>query len=153
MARKKPNAVKSEAYECGVEPTSDVAGRFPVRFYLIAMLFVISTLRRILLSLGGPDASVAYLRPHRDGVVRYRARDRIRIRVETRRLPVAVNRCPGAVFLPSSTTLPVGAILERVAADDGPGVLRDRDDDRDGLGVHIARFGSECFARRRGRPI
>jgi NADH-quinone oxidoreductase subunit A len=41
MARKKPNPVKSEAYECGVEPTSDVAGRFPVRFYLIAMLFVI----------------------------------------------------------------------------------------------------------------
>ena len=41
MARKKPNAVKAEAYECGVEPTSDVSGRFPVRFYLIAMLFVI----------------------------------------------------------------------------------------------------------------
>jgi NADH-quinone oxidoreductase subunit A len=41
MARKKPNPVKSEAYECGVEPTSDVSGRFPVRFYLIAMLFVI----------------------------------------------------------------------------------------------------------------
>ncbi len=41
MARKKPNATKSEAYECGVEPTSDVSGRFPVRFYLVAMLFVI----------------------------------------------------------------------------------------------------------------
>jgi NADH:ubiquinone oxidoreductase subunit 3 (subunit A) len=41
MARRKPNAVKSEAYECGVEPTSDVGGRFPVRFYLIAMLFVV----------------------------------------------------------------------------------------------------------------
>ena len=41
LARKKPNAVKSEAYECGVEPTSDVSGRFPVRFYLVAMLFVI----------------------------------------------------------------------------------------------------------------
>jgi NADH:ubiquinone oxidoreductase subunit 3 (subunit A) len=41
LAKPKPNAVKSEAYECGVEPTSDVSGRFPVRFYLIAMLFVI----------------------------------------------------------------------------------------------------------------
>jgi NADH:ubiquinone oxidoreductase subunit 3 (subunit A) len=41
LARSKPNAVKSEAYECGVEPTSDVSGRFPVRFYLIAMLFVV----------------------------------------------------------------------------------------------------------------
>ncbi len=41
LARRRPNAVKSEAYECGVEPTSDVSGRFPVRFYLVAMLFVI----------------------------------------------------------------------------------------------------------------
>lgn len=41
LARKRPNPTKSEAYECGVEPTSDVSGRFPIRFYLIAMLFVI----------------------------------------------------------------------------------------------------------------
>jgi NADH-quinone oxidoreductase subunit A len=41
LARRRPNPRKSEAYECGVEPTSDVSGRFPVRFYLIAMLFVI----------------------------------------------------------------------------------------------------------------
>ncbi len=41
LARRKPNDVKSEAYECGVEPTSGVAGRFPIRFYIVAMLFVI----------------------------------------------------------------------------------------------------------------
>jgi len=41
LATKKPNARKAEAYECGVPPTSGVGGRFPVRFYLIAMLFVI----------------------------------------------------------------------------------------------------------------
>jgi NADH-quinone oxidoreductase subunit A len=41
VARRKPNPQKLEAYECGVEPTSAVSGRFPVRFYLIAMLFVI----------------------------------------------------------------------------------------------------------------
>lgn len=41
LAHRKPNAAKSEAYECGVEPTSDVGGRFSVRFYLVAMLFVI----------------------------------------------------------------------------------------------------------------
>ena len=40
-ARRKPNPRKEEAYECGVEPTSAVSGRFPVRFYVIAMLFVI----------------------------------------------------------------------------------------------------------------
>ena len=41
LARRKPNPEKEQAYECGVEPTSSVSGRFPVRFYLIAMLFVI----------------------------------------------------------------------------------------------------------------
>ena len=41
LGHKKPNAQKAEAYECGVEPTSALSGRFPVRFYLIAMLFVI----------------------------------------------------------------------------------------------------------------
>lgn len=41
LAHQKPNVAKGEAYECGVEPTSGVSGRFPVRFYLIAMLFVI----------------------------------------------------------------------------------------------------------------
>jgi NADH-quinone oxidoreductase subunit A len=28
------------AYECGIEPVGDARGRFPVRFYLVAMLFV-----------------------------------------------------------------------------------------------------------------
>ncbi|MEO6836553.1 MAG: NADH-quinone oxidoreductase subunit A [Candidatus Tumulicola sp.] len=41
LQRQKPNPQKLEAYECGVEPTSAVSGRFPVRFYLVAMLFVI----------------------------------------------------------------------------------------------------------------
>ncbi|MGA9274099.1 MAG: NADH-quinone oxidoreductase subunit A [Candidatus Cybelea sp.] len=41
LGRARPNPHKREAYECGVEPTSPVAGRFPVRFYLIAMLFVV----------------------------------------------------------------------------------------------------------------
>jgi len=41
LARRKPNPTKEEAYECGVEPTSGVGGRFPVRFYLVAMLFVV----------------------------------------------------------------------------------------------------------------
>ncbi len=41
LARRKPNPVKAQPYECGVEPTSTVGGRFPIRFYLIAMLFVV----------------------------------------------------------------------------------------------------------------
>jgi NADH-quinone oxidoreductase subunit A len=37
----KPNAVKLEPYECGIEPVTDARDRYSVRYYLIAMLFVI----------------------------------------------------------------------------------------------------------------
>ena len=35
------NKVKLEPYECGIEPSTDARGRYSVRYYLIAMLFVI----------------------------------------------------------------------------------------------------------------
>jgi NADH-quinone oxidoreductase subunit A len=38
---KRPTKQKVEPYECGVPPTSAVAGRVPVHFYLVAMLFVV----------------------------------------------------------------------------------------------------------------
>ncbi|HMD01532.1 MAG TPA: NADH-quinone oxidoreductase subunit A [Candidatus Baltobacteraceae bacterium] len=41
LGRRKPNPTKAQPYECGVAPTSAVTGRFPIRFYLIAMLFVV----------------------------------------------------------------------------------------------------------------
>ena len=41
FTRKRPTVEKLEAYECGVPPTSALIGRFPVRFFLVAMLFVI----------------------------------------------------------------------------------------------------------------
>ena len=37
----KPNAVKLEPYECGIETQGDARDRYSVRYYLIAMLFVI----------------------------------------------------------------------------------------------------------------
>ena len=37
----KPNTVKLEPYECGIEATGDARGRYSIRYYLIAMLFVI----------------------------------------------------------------------------------------------------------------
>lgn len=36
-----PNAVKLEPYECGIETTGDARDRYSIRYYLIAMLFVI----------------------------------------------------------------------------------------------------------------
>ena len=35
------NQVKLEPYECGIEPLTDARDRYSVRYYLIAMLFVI----------------------------------------------------------------------------------------------------------------
>jgi NADH-quinone oxidoreductase subunit A len=36
-----PSAVKLEAYECGIQAASTARGRYTVRFYIIAILFVI----------------------------------------------------------------------------------------------------------------
>ena len=37
----KPNPVKLEPYECGIEPRTDARDRYSIRYYLVAMLFVI----------------------------------------------------------------------------------------------------------------
>ncbi len=41
LAPRRPNAAKSAPYECGIIPTREPAERFPVRFYVVAMLFII----------------------------------------------------------------------------------------------------------------
>ena len=41
VARQKPNPEKLSAYECGFEPFDDTRRRFDVRFYLVAILFII----------------------------------------------------------------------------------------------------------------
>ena len=38
---KKYNKVKLEPYECGIEPITDARDRYSIRYYLVAMLFVI----------------------------------------------------------------------------------------------------------------
>lgn len=35
------NTRKMSAYECGVDPVGDARGRFSVKFYLVAMLFIL----------------------------------------------------------------------------------------------------------------
>ena len=41
VARQRPDAEKVSAYECGFAPFEDARGRFDVRFYLVAILFII----------------------------------------------------------------------------------------------------------------
>ncbi len=41
VARQAPDTEKLSAYECGFEPFDDARARFDVRFYLVAILFII----------------------------------------------------------------------------------------------------------------
>ena len=41
LSPRKPTAAKAAPYECGIVPRSEPPERFPVRFYLIAMIFII----------------------------------------------------------------------------------------------------------------
>jgi NADH-quinone oxidoreductase subunit A len=41
LGRRIPTKEKLSTYECGNQPIGDARGRFPVKFYLIAILFII----------------------------------------------------------------------------------------------------------------
>ena len=45
----RPNAAKSDAYECGIKPATDSRGRYNVRFYLVGIVFVIFDVETIFL--------------------------------------------------------------------------------------------------------
>lgn len=44
-----PTPVKLEAYECGIKAASNSRGRYTVRFYIIAILFVIFDVETVFL--------------------------------------------------------------------------------------------------------
>ncbi len=41
VSPQKPDVAKDSAYECGFDPFEDSRGKFDVRFYLVAILFII----------------------------------------------------------------------------------------------------------------
>lgn len=41
LAIQSPDSEKTSAYECGFEPFEDARNRFDVRFYIVAILFII----------------------------------------------------------------------------------------------------------------
>ena len=47
--RQKPSAQKVAPYECGIVPSREPPSRFPVRFYLVAMIFIIFDIEIIFL--------------------------------------------------------------------------------------------------------
>lgn len=40
LAPRRPNSAKSAPYECGIVPSREAPERFPVSFYIVAMLFI-----------------------------------------------------------------------------------------------------------------
>ncbi|CAN5736312.1 NADH-quinone oxidoreductase subunit A [soil metagenome] len=49
LAPRRPTLAKSAPYECGIVPTRDPPERFPVRFYLVAMIFIVFDIEIIFL--------------------------------------------------------------------------------------------------------
>merc|ERR1712010_446239 len=41
VASQRPDNEKTSAYECGFDPFDDARGKFDIRFYLVAILFII----------------------------------------------------------------------------------------------------------------
>jgi NADH-quinone oxidoreductase subunit A len=49
LGKHKPTAVKQSPYECGMIPVGDARQRFSVKFYLVAMLFILFDVEAIFL--------------------------------------------------------------------------------------------------------
>jgi NADH-quinone oxidoreductase subunit A len=49
LGRHRYNRYKMGAYECGITPVGDARGRFSVKFYMVAMLFILFDVEAIFL--------------------------------------------------------------------------------------------------------
>ena len=49
LGPRRPNKVKNQPYECGIDPVGDARLRFSVKFYVIAMLFILFDIEAIFL--------------------------------------------------------------------------------------------------------
>ncbi len=49
LGPRRPTAAKIAPYECGVAPEGSARERFPVKFYLVAMLFIVFDIETIFL--------------------------------------------------------------------------------------------------------
>jgi NADH-quinone oxidoreductase subunit A len=49
LGKHKWTRAKNTAYECGIQPTGDAQSRFSVKFYLVAMLFILFDVEAVFL--------------------------------------------------------------------------------------------------------
>lgn len=70
LGPKKVTPYKASPYECGVEPSGSARERFPIKFYLVAMLFILFDIEVVFLwswltvfknpGMGSPEADLAF---------------------------------------------------------------------------------------------
>ena len=49
LGKRRPTRAKMSPYECGMTPLGDARGRFSVKFYLVAMLFILFDVEAVFL--------------------------------------------------------------------------------------------------------
>lgn len=49
IGKRKPSEAKLSPYECGMEPIGSARDRFPIKFYVIAMVFIIFDIELVFL--------------------------------------------------------------------------------------------------------
>ena len=85
------------AYECGVDPVGSARERFSVKFYLVAVLFILFDIEAVFLY----PWAVAFRQLGlygliRDGAVHRRAAGRISVRAQEAGAGMELSGCPGA---------------------------------------------------------
>ena len=80
----RPDPEKLSPYECGFEAFEDARMKFDVRYYLVAILFILFDLEIVPLSLGGGAPRNRYVRFPGNGPFPRNPRGRLRLRVEKR---------------------------------------------------------------------
>ncbi len=103
-----PNRTKLMPYECGIDPYDNARGRYTVRYYIIAILFVVFDVETIFLF---PWAvkfkSLGRFRPDRDAGISWHPDRRLHLDLEERRPRVGVTTGPdstGTARLGKGTT-------------------------------------------------
>ena len=68
LAPQRPNSAKQAPYECGIVPEHEPAERFPVKFYLVAMSFIVLDVEIVFLyPFSVVFRGLGAVRPRRDG--------------------------------------------------------------------------------------
>ena len=125
FAPRRPSVVKQEPFECGNVSSGSARGRFAVKFYLTAILFIVFDVEVVFLYPGAALPPPRHVRLRRDDDLHLRPRARAGLRLAQGRARVGLS---GAPPLPSPERRggcrpPKGGSSPRLVAGDYSGIL------------------------------